>query len=45
MIPTYGPLERVDWRNYEQRNKAADGSTLAKRALAEAGPNGTVWLA
>jgi mannosyltransferase len=45
VIPTYGPVGRVDWRDYEQRNKAADGGALAKRALAEAGPTGTVWLA
>ncbi|MDQ1649970.1 MAG: mannosyltransferase [Frankiaceae bacterium] len=45
VIPTYAPVGRVDWRDYQQRNSAADGGALANRALAEAGPNATVWLA
>lgn len=44
-IPTYAPVGRVDWRDYEERNDAADGGALARRALNEAGPTGTVWLA
>jgi hypothetical protein len=45
VVPTYGPPGRVDWRDYAQRNKAADGGALAKRALTEAGSGHTVWLA
>ncbi len=43
-IPSYGPPGRVDWVDYEQRNRAADPGKLAARALAEAGPAHTVWL-
>jgi len=45
LIPTWAPPDRVDWVDYEQRNKAADGVALAKRAVAEAGPNHQIFLA
>ena len=45
VVPTYAPPDRVDWVDYEDRNKHADGRAIARRALAEAGPTHTVFLA
>ncbi|SNQ45530.1 conserved membrane hypothetical protein [Frankia canadensis] len=45
VVPTYAPPDRVDWVDYEDRNMHADGRALAQRALAEAGPQHTVFLA
>jgi hypothetical protein len=45
VVPTYAPPGRVDWVDYEQRNESADGNAVADRALAEAGPGGTVFFA
>ena len=45
VVPTYAPPGRVDWVDYEQRNRGANGNRVADRALAEAGPGGTVFLA
>ncbi|MCM3882981.1 glycosyltransferase family 39 protein [Frankia sp. R82] len=45
VVPTYAPPDRVDWVDYEQRNENADGREIARRALAEAGPGHTVFLA
>ncbi|WP_462187267.1 glycosyltransferase family 39 protein, partial [Frankia sp. CcWB2] len=45
VVPTYAPPDRVDWADYEQRNESADGVAIARRALAEAGPEHTVFLA
>jgi 4-amino-4-deoxy-L-arabinose transferase-like glycosyltransferase len=44
-IPTLQPSDRVDWVDYAARQKAADPSTIAKAAVAQAGPDGTVFLA
>lgn len=44
-VPTYGPPDRVDWIDYERRNRGADGGAIADRALAEAGSGHTVFLA
>jgi len=45
LIPTWAPPDRVNWVDYEERNAAADGVKLAERALAEAGPDHTVYMA
>jgi hypothetical protein len=45
VVPTYAPPDRVSWVDYEARNENADGNAVADRALAEAGPSGTVFLA
>jgi 4-amino-4-deoxy-L-arabinose transferase-like glycosyltransferase len=45
LIPTWAPPDRVNWVDYEARNKAADGVALAKRAIAEAGPDHQIFLA
>ncbi|WP_045880298.1 glycosyltransferase family 39 protein [Pseudofrankia sp. DC12] len=45
LIPTWAPPDRVNWVDYAQRNKAADPIALAKRAVAEAGPNHQIFLA
>ncbi len=45
VVPTYAPPDRVNWVDYETRNEGADGNAVADRALAEAGPAGTVFLA
>ncbi|MCL9759709.1 hypothetical protein MXD95_010725, partial [Frankia sp. AiPa1] len=45
VVPTYAPPDRVNWVDYEDRNEHADGRALAGRALAEAGPQHTVFLA
>ncbi len=45
VVPTYAPPDRVVWVDYEDRNKHADGRAIARRALAEAGPQHTVFLA
>jgi hypothetical protein len=44
VVPTYAAPDRVNWVDYETRNKAADGYAVADRALAEAGPTGTVFF-
>ncbi|WP_239404977.1 glycosyltransferase family 39 protein [Frankia sp. Cj3] len=45
VVPTYAPPDRVDWTDYEERNAKANGVIVADRALAEAGPANTVFLA
>jgi hypothetical protein len=45
VVPTYAPPDRVNWVDYEERNKRADGQAIARRALAEAGSQHTVFLA
>ncbi|EIV91369.1 glycosyltransferase family 39 protein [Frankia sp. QA3] len=45
VVPTYAPPDRVDWVDYEERNESADGQAIARRALNEAGPQHTVFLA
>lgn len=45
VVPTYDAPDRVNWVDYEQRNENADGREIARRALAEAGPEHTVFLA
>ncbi len=45
VVPTYAPPDRVDWTDYENRNSNANGVILADRALAEAGPGHTVFMA
>ncbi|OHV50347.1 glycosyltransferase family 39 protein [Pseudofrankia sp. BMG5.36] len=45
LVPTWGPPDRVNWVDYEERNKAADGVKLAERALAEAGKDHTIFMA
>jgi mannosyltransferase len=45
VVPTYGPPARVDWVDYKARNLAANGAAIADRALAEAGPGHTVFMA
>lgn len=42
-FPSKGSPLRVDWRNYEMRNRSADPAAFAAGALAEAS-EGTVWL-
>jgi hypothetical protein len=45
VVPTYAPPGRVDWVDYKARNLAANGAAIADRALAEAGPDHTVFMA
>jgi hypothetical protein len=45
VVPTYAPPDRVVWVDYEKRNTTANGVAIAERALAEAGPEHTVFLA
>ncbi|WP_250291234.1 glycosyltransferase family 39 protein [Frankia sp. CiP1_Cm_nod1] len=45
VVPTYAPPDRVNWTDYEDRNTTANGVAVADRALAEAGPGNTVFLA
>ncbi|MBX6391721.1 MAG: glycosyltransferase family 39 protein [Frankia sp.] len=44
LIPDWQPPDRVNWVDYEERNAAADGTELARRAIQEAGAN-TIFLA
>ena len=41
--PTADP-GRVDWYDYRARINAADASTMARTAVARAGPAGVIWL-
>jgi len=45
VVPTYAGPDRVDWVDYSDRNLAANGTEIADRALAEAGPGHTVFMA
>jgi hypothetical protein len=44
--PTFGSPDRVDWRDYEERNAKADPEAFATRAVDRAGASGahSVWL-
>lgn len=41
--PSLEPPERVDWRDYEERNQAADLAAIAAEVRARAGGS-TIWL-
>jgi hypothetical protein len=41
--PDFGSPLRVDWRDYAQRNRAANPEAFGQQLLAQAG-TGTVWL-
>jgi hypothetical protein len=45
VVPTYAAPDRVDWTDYQTRNTTANGVAVADRALAQAGPTHTVFLA
>jgi mannosyltransferase len=42
-FPDFGPPERVDWRDYAQRQRRADPAAFAEGVLERAGDS-TVWL-
>jgi hypothetical protein len=44
--PSFGSPDRVDWRDYEQRNAAADPEAFASGVVDRAGASGahSVWL-
>jgi hypothetical protein len=46
VYPTFGSPDRVDWRDYEQRNAQADPLAFADQVIARAqsSPAHTVWL-
>jgi mannosyltransferase len=43
-FPTAGPPDRVDWVDYEDRNRAARAAPFAQLLLDRAGPDHTIWL-
>lgn len=44
VYPTLDGPERVDWRDYEARNRAADPQAIAQQILDRAGPSHRVFL-
>ncbi len=42
--PRFGPADRVDWVDYEERNAAADPAAFVRDAVARAGPAATIWV-
>lgn len=43
VYPTFAPPDRVDWRDYAERNEDADPVLFAEDLLARAGPDQTIW--
>ena len=44
VYPTFDGPRIVDWRDYEERNTEADPQAFAERALAEAGPDHSIFV-
>lgn len=44
VYPTFGPPDRVDWRDYAARNAAADPAAFAARAVERAGPTHAIYV-
>ncbi len=44
VYPTLAPPDRVDWRDYEARNAAADPSAVAAQILERTPPDRAIWL-
>jgi hypothetical protein len=44
VYPTFGPADRVDWVDYQERNEAADPTEFVNDLVERAGPRSAIYL-